>query len=153
MKTIDSTDENYEKIIKDIFNESHSVFAKKYIDRFGNYLLIYQDMKVMRENENVMKFIKDAIINGYIEYDELFYNEYNKYGVDNKNDFVNSVNAIKNVISNHVIKHFSRSMAKKEFEKVTGIVEPGSDIYADIYIMYFDRIQRIITLDLLLNNH
>ena len=64
MKTIDSTDENYEKIIKDIFNESHSVFAKKYIDRFGNYLLIYQDMKVMRENENVMKFIKDAIING-----------------------------------------------------------------------------------------
>lgn len=105
-------------------------------------LSLYSDMKIVRSmGENTFPFLADAIYNYSAFYDVSFLEQYEQYGILDGILFENAVTALDTVIYTHVRRHFTKKMAKREFEDVTGIEEPYSSYYAELYEKYYDTIR------------
>lgn len=111
---------------------------------------MYAAMQIIRKNENnIVPFLEDAIYNVCVRYSPSFLEKNEKYGVESEADFAKAVHVIKVMVTTHAEQYLSRQKAEIEFKRVTGIEEPYSNYYGEVYDRYFERIQRNSTLDLL----
>lgn len=123
---------------------------KKMRESLDTVLSIYRDMKVIRDmKEGAVPFLADAIYYYSAFYDDSFLEKNEQYGIEDKEVFEKAVSALDTVVYAHADKHFTKQMAKREFEDVTGIMEPYSNCYAELYEKYFDTIQGNCCIELL----
>lgn len=150
---IDHWSEEEEQKWKDyIQNALGEDVYNKMRNSFDTMLVIYQDMKVIRNlGENAVTFLADSIYNYSVYYDALFLDQNEKYGILDKMLFKNAVFALDTIIYTHVDRRFTKRTAKREFEEVTGLMEPYSSCYAELYEKYFGMIQGKQCLELLGN--
>ncbi len=118
-----------------------SVFKKMESDS-SSILSIYSDTKVIRNmGDSLPSFLSDVMVHYSVFYTGFYWKQDKLYGIDAQ-AVSQAVQAVHRIVYTHAGAHFSRQMAQKEFERVTGIKEPYSDYYAELYEKHYDRLQR-----------
>lgn len=120
-----------------------NVYQKMLLDT-ENVRNIYARMKIIRDgSENTILFLSDVFEQFAFPYNRFYTEqELDRYGIEDTAALKKAARALKTVIRTHVRERFSKYMARTEFERVTGILEPFSSYYAGLYVKYFDSLQR-----------
>lgn len=127
------------KEIKGLFDKN----TKKYIsDRIEPELSLSIDLHYLNKTGiNIGSILESIVNNMVLRYDPEFVNEYEKYGFDNKKDFFRLCQALANVIIAHTARTYTMKAAQREFEKLSGVKEPYSDVYAQLFERNYKDIQ------------
>lgn len=149
---IDTSDESAEKEWESqIIELLGADVYQKLLENISSILDIYSAMKVVRTlGESTSAFLSDAIYYLSLPYKDSFMNfgqAQERYGIADAALLQRALNSLDTIIYTHVNSRFSKNNAKREFEYVTGIPEPYSSYYAELYGNYFEKFQKEYIVD------
>lgn len=127
------------KEVKGFFDKNVKNFISKRIETELNLSI---DLQYLRAAGSKIGYILEEIVNNMIvRYDPEFVSEFENFGFKNRNEFIRMCQALTNIFFTHTARTYTMNAAKKDFEEITGLKTPYSDVYALLFEKSYKEIQ------------
>ncbi len=111
-------------------------------------LRIYRQTKMIRKNPDIAAdLIRDVYERLSVRYDPDIFDAFEHYGVNDQQTYITAIVAIDKTVSSYMGRHYSKEIAKREFENATGLTGVCSMVYAELYESNYEILQKNLLID------